>query len=304
MTNTTQTFWSVDGVSLQTYAFNITTLGGDRMAPPPVRGADQEIPYMTGTRWVERTVDARTITLGMWVIGANEDGSAPLTGNRRRQFDKNWAKLRKLLWTPRRQFTLTKKFWVLTEDLVAGGVDPTPLPKDGDFALYTASAKGSYAGGLNPQMNGPARAVFTVDIRLSDPFFYSEEIETEFSINTGSGLPGPTQDIFVLGDDRTSNIEIDLEGPLTSAEITNLTEEQDLWVRYASVVPDDETATIRVHNFTATHYPSGTPYKTSGYVQHAGDKNWLYLEPGDAQLRLESSAGTGKATLRYRPAWM
>jgi len=304
MTNSTETYWDVDGVSLQTFAFNITTLGGDRLAPPPVRGEDIRVPYMPGTVFVERVPDQRIITLGMWVIGANEDGSIPTDEKSRRTFDRNWRMLRRLLWTPRRQFTLTKRFWLLDADLVAGGVDTSAMTKDGDWTLFEASAKGTYAGGLTPTMNGAARAVFTVDILLSDPFFYSDVIEVEFSTQVGGSNPGPEQTIQVLGDDRTMWIEADFEGPLTSPRIVNESVPQELWMRYATEIPDDEMATVRVHDFTATHYPSGDPYKSAGFVQHAGDKFWLYLEPGETDLTLDAQAGTGTALLRYRPAWM
>ncbi len=302
--NTTETFWEVNGQSLQTFAWNITTLGGDRLAPPPVRGDDIEVPYMVGSVYVPKVVDSQTITLGMWVIGANADGTIPLDEPSRRTFDHNWRMLRRLLWRPRRQFTLTKRFWVLDADLVAAGVDTEALPKVGAWTLYSASAQGSYAGGLNPSMNGTASAVFTVDIKLQDPFFYSEEISIPFSMTEGGENPGKFKSVPILGDDRTMNIEVDFEGPLTSPAITNETEEQLLYVRYGSLVPDDESATLRIMPFSATHYPSGTPYGVSGNVAHEGDHYWLYLEPGTCNLRLSAQSGTGVATLRYRPAWI
>lgn len=306
MTNTTEIFWDVDGVSLQTYAFNITTLGGDRQAPPPVRGDDITVPYAPGQKWVPKVPDSRTMTLGMWVIGADEDGLIPADAEVRRLYERNWAKLRKLLWTPRRQFTLTKRFWVLEEDLVAGGVDVDDLPRSGDYRLLSASARGSYAGGLVPTMaGGPARATFTVDIKLADPYFYSDEIEIAFSMTSGSSLPGPTRDVTVLGDDRTHQIEVDLTGPLGSPRLSNLSDEEiDLWMRYATSVDASTSATVRVRPFSATHFPGGAPYKSSGYVQHDGDKFWFYLDPGEATLALTAASGTGTAKLRYRPAWL
>lgn len=303
MTNSAETFWSVDGVSLQTMAFNITTLGGDRMAPPTVRGSDVTVPYMPGSLWTQRVPDSRIITLGMWVIGANEDGTIPTDENLRRTYDRNWRKLRKLLWTPRRQFTLTKRFWLLDTDLVAGGIDTSLLQKDGAWTLYEASAKGTYVGGLEPTMGGPARAQFTVDILLSDPYFYSSEIAVEFSTSVVPPDPGPIRTIQVLGDDRTTWIEMDFEGPLTSPRFDNNLVGVALWTQYGNAVAVSESATIRVHSFSATHFTTGGNFKASGYVQHDGDKFWLYLEPGGAELELSAQSGTGTATLRYKPRW-
>ena len=304
MTNTTETYWEVDGVSLQTYAFNITTLGGDRLSPPPVRGSNQRVPYMIGSRYVPRVPDDRTITLGMWVQGSQEDGTPPKDESLRRQWDRNWRKLRRLLWTPRRQFTLTKRFWLLTEELEEAGVDVSVMPQEGDWTLYSASTKGTYAGGLSPSMNGQAHGVFTVDLLLSDPFFYGDEISIPFSMTEGSGFPGKTRNVVILGDDRTMNIELDFEGPLTSPMVTNETEPQTLFVNYATEVSDGESATIRVMPFNATHYTTGQPYGASGNVRHRGDAYWLYLEPGQCRLKLSAQLGTGVAEARYRPAWV
>lgn len=309
MTNSTETYWDVDGVSLQTFASNITTLGGDREAPPPVRGGSVRIPYMPGSLWVPGVEDERTISLGMWVVGTNEDGSIPTNEDMRRTYDRNWRMLRRLLYRPRRQFTLTKRFWVETQELVDAGVNVASLTTMGSWALYTASARASYAGGLNPDRSGQARGVFTVDLRLNDPYFYSEELEILFSTQTGGSNPGPVRTIQVLGDGRTHAIEMDFQGPLTSPQFTNDSATDDvgaalsLWARYGTVVADGESATVRVKDFSATHYPTGDPFKSSGYVQHDGDKFWLWLEPGETELALSVQAGTGTGSIRYRPGW-
>lgn len=304
MTNSTETFWSVDGQSLQTYAWNIRTLGEDRLAPPPVRGADLRVPYMIGSQYVPRTPDSRVITLGMWVQGSDETGKPPTDEHLKRRFDANWRKLRNLLWKPRRQLTLTKRFWVPTFDLTEAGVDATLLPTEGAWSLYSASAKASFVGGLSPTMQGQAHGVFTVDLLLSDPFFYGDEISIPFSMTEGSGFPGKTRNVVILGDDRTMNIELDFEGPLTSPMVTNETEPQTLFVNYATEVSDGESATIRVMPFNATHYTTGQPYGASGNVRHRGDAYWLYLEPGQCRLKLSAQLGTGVAEARYRPAWV
>lgn len=301
MTNTTEVFWEVDGESLQTYAFNITTLGGDRAAPPPVRGADLTVPYMPGSIWLPKVPESRIITLGMWVVGAEEDGSMPTEESIRLKYELNWRKLRKLLWTPRRQFTLTKRFWVLEEELTEAGVVVDDLPRSGRYRLLSASAKGSYAGGLTPVMNGPARAMFTVDIRLADPYFYSDPIEIPFSISTSGANPGPNQTFEVLGDDRTTAIGLQFEGPLQAPQMTNVTHE--VWARYNATVEDGIVVNLDVHDFQALHDVENTPYKSSGYVMHAGDPFWLYLEPGENALSLTANSGTGTAKLTYQPRW-
>lgn len=303
MTNTTEVYWDVDGVSLQTYAFNIQTLGGDRMAPPSLRGDDLIVPYMPGSIWMPKVPESRILTLGMWVIGAEEDGSMPTEESARLKFDQNWRKLRKLLWTPRRQFTLTKRFWVLEEELTEGGMNVDDLPRSGNYRLLTATARGTYAGGLIPSMTGPARAIFTVDIKLADPYFYSEAIEIPFSIATSGVNPGPNQTVEILGDDRTTAVMVEFIGPLTNPRITNQTPDPEVSVTYASTITGGERAEVWVNEFSAMHYPAGVAYKAAGNVQHEGDRFWLYVEPGETDLALTADSGTGTAVLTYQPRW-
>lgn len=111
MANSTQYFWSVDGVSLQTFAYNITTAGGSKQAPPPLRGSDLKIPYRPGQVFVPRIPDSREITLEMWVIGADADGNIP-RGTSRQLYEDNLKMLRNLLWNPSKTISLTKRWKV------------------------------------------------------------------------------------------------------------------------------------------------------------------------------------------------
>lgn len=304
MTNSTATYWEVDGVSLQTYAFNIETLGGDRAAPPPIRGGNTRVPYRPGTRFSPKVVDERIITLGMWVQGSLEDGKPPTDASARLQWERNWRKLRKLLFRYRQEFTLTKRFWVLTADLVAAGVNTSGLPSQGIWSLYTASAKASYGGGLSPKMDGDAHGVFTVDLVLTDAYFFGPTITIPFSTQTGGSNPGPTKTVSILGDDRTTWVEVDFTGPLTSPQIDNTLSTPEVWLRYGNEISAGESATVRVHDFSATHFQVGGSYRSSGHVQHGGDKFWMFLDPEATTLTLSAQMGTGTALLRYRPVWL
>lgn len=161
MTNSTPTYWSVDGESLQTYAYNIQTWGGDAQGVPPLRGDDVTVPFAEGELWQEKVPGARTISFNMWVVGANPDGSLPTEGSSRELFERNWRKLRALFWNPRKQITLTKRF----KDWNTG-------------QIVSASAKAQFASGLQPTMNGTQRAQFTVQLKLTDPFFYGDVEES------------------------------------------------------------------------------------------------------------------------------
>ncbi len=275
MTNSTETYWDVDGQSLQTFAFNIQTLGGDRLAPPPYRGQDLAIPSTPGRRWMPKVVDSRVITLGMWVIGADEAGNVPADTTARRQFDENWRKLRNLLWTYDREVTLTKRFWV-------------------DGVLVTAAAKAQFAGGLLPSMGGPARAAFTVDLRLADPYFYGTEIVLPLT---------STQTVDVAGDDVTRAIEFEINGARTNVIVRNDT--MDLQFQHSSVLPSGDTIDINVLNYTAVTDPAATPsFDSVSEIIHEGSPSWFLLKPGDNLVEVSSSFGIGTVVMKYKPVWL
>lgn len=276
MANSTDTYWSVDGISLQTFAFDIETVGGDRMAPPPLRGGNQLVPNRAGQRWLPKVVDSRTITLGMWVIGVDEDGFAPTTGSNARKFDENFRKLRNLLWTPDREVTLTKRFY-------DGGV------------LKTASAQAQFSGGLNPRMNGRARGVFTVDLFLADPYFYGNEVTTN--------LTSASQVVTVGGDGVTTAITLDIAGPRVNPKVRNNT--RGVEVEYRAGMVTGDTVAINVKDFTSVTDPaSGPAYASVGDIRHAGAVEWLELQPGANTIQVSATSGSGLIVMKHREAWL
>lgn len=304
MTNTTETYWDVDGTSLQTYAWNITTLGGDRLAPPPVRGDDITVPYLQGTVFTPKVPDKRTITLGMWVQGSNPDGSVPTNQDARRSFDANWRMLQKLLWRYRKQFTLGKRFWVPTADLTAANALSLALSTEGDWSLIYAEAKASFSSGLLPSMHGPSGAAFTVDLRMTDPYFYASALTVPFSTSTVAPDPGPVQDITVLGDDRTSKINFSLTGPLDTPRFTLPNYDNAPWFQYSTSIADGDSATVDIADFSAYHTASSQTYRSSGYLNHYGDRALFYLDPGATRISLSVQSGTGTADMTYQPAFL
>jgi hypothetical protein len=304
MTLTTETYWAVDGVPLQTYAYNIATLGEDRAAPPPLRGDNIQIPYKPGTYWVPRVPDSQVITLGMWVQGSNEDGTIPQDEDVRRVYDRNWTMLKKLFWVYDRELTLTKRMWVETSRL-GDQVDEMEIEKQGDWSLIEVVAKAGFRGGLVPNMTSPARSAFTVDLQLSDPFYYSpQQIMIDFSVTTGVDLPGPVQTFDVIGDVLTTDINLAMEGPLVTPRFTISNYERVPWIEYQTEILDGDTATISVKDWSAEHSVSGDDYHSSGYVRHFGAAPWLWLRPGSTTVQLTAQETTGVGSLSYRPAWL
>ena len=277
MTNSTEQFWDVDGVSLQTLCTNLSTWGGDREGVPGMRGEDTLIPYRAGRRWVEKVVDSRTMGLKGWVVGAAPDGTIGDVET----FRANWRRLRSLLWTPGRQFALTRRW-----------LDPTT------GLLLTATTMGEFAGGLSPEMTGPNRAYFTVDVHLADPYFYGEPVVIDLDLAVNA-----VKTVTILGDAPSTKITVDYVGPLTSPQVTVTDVVPQVWVRYLDL-PDGSNLHLDVDLFRALQDDGGIVTSVVGNVRHDGHPAWLHFVPGVRDLALTATAGAGTARITYRPAYL
>lgn len=273
MPNTTPTYWSVDGVSLQTYAQNIETLSG-RFSPPPLRGDDVTIPYSPGQRWIPKEADSRIIPLAMWIRNYDSEG---VRGDFQ-TFDDNWRALRNLLWTPGRQVLLKKRFYI-------GG------------SLRSATALAEFNGGLEPAMNGRNAAKFTVNLKLADPYFYDDAIQTNTLVNGN-------QTVNILGDVDTRNLKITINGARTNTKVM-VTSPQALQVEYLDTLLAGSVASLDIMKYEALTTPSGlAQYTSTGRVQHSGAPHWLALSPGNNTVNLSSTSGIGTVQLQTRGAWL
>lgn len=274
MTNTTETFWSADGVSLQTFARNISTLGG-RLAPPPMRGSNTLVPYNPGQKWEAKIADSQELSLSMWVRGRNDDGS--LSGRADDTFDDNWRTLRSLLWTPGRQFVLQKKFKV-------------------NGLLRSASALAEFSGGFEPTMIGRSAAKFTVDLTLADPYFYDDSLSTVTLVNGNQTIVG-------MGDAESTNVLLTING--SRDKITVINSSLAHQVQYYDALLSGGVARLDTKTFTAMTTPSGVPtYDSTGKVRHSGSPHWLKMRPGNNIINLSSQSGTGQVQLQTRWAWI
>lgn len=273
MANSTDTYWDINGVSLQTLGFNITTVGDH--APPPLRGDDTTVPYRVGKQLNDRIPDSRTESFKMWAIGMSEDGTVGAFGPRA-EYEKNYKKVRDLIWNQGRPFNLTKRW------------------KDyGSGTVKSATAVGVYQGGLAASMTGPARATFGFDVWLADPFYYGGEETVNF---LGNGTVTPT----ILGDYPTTLITLQLNGARTNSRLTNTTEGH--YVNIATAIAAGQNVILDVDKWTAKR--SVTPFNVIRDITHFGHKHWLSLRPGAQALALSSSSGTGTAVLKYKPRWV
>lgn len=279
MVLTTDVYWDIDGTPLQTLAYNITSWGGDLQAPPPLRGGDITVPYKPGTVFQKRVPDGRTISFDMWVVGADTDGNVPASASMRAEFEKNLKMLRRLFWKPNAQLSITRRW-----------------KEYGSSTVLSATAKGVYAGGFVPSMNGQLRATFSVDIYLSDPFFYGAE-KTE----TFSAVATSNKTISVPGDYETTAILLEFDAARNNFRMTNSSE--GIYVNVNQDLAAGEVV-LDVDKWTAVKNPTGDAENVIASVTSFGHTNWLALRPGSQNLSLTSSSGSGAATLKYRPRYI
>lgn len=281
MANSTDTQWEVNDLSLQTYGWNITTTGGDLMAPPSLRGDDTLIPYRPGRVLQPRVPDSRSITFDMWVLGADSDGRVPTSRTMRAEFEKNLKMLRNYFWNQGQPVTLTRRW------------------READGTLRVARATAIYAGGFAPAMQGSARATFTVEMFLPDPFFYGDEVTLTFPA-TNQATITPT----ILGDYESTSLVWEVPGSrATNVRLTNLT--RNIYVNVNTNINSDTRLLVDVPSFTAKTYPEVlNGVNEISKTTHSGHTFFMALSPGAQQLRVTSGAGTTAATLKYRPTWL
>jgi hypothetical protein len=290
--STTDEYWEIDGTSLHLPAWNVTSLEG-RLRTPPLRGEDAKYAYVAGEEFRPKIPASNVISLAMWMVGADPD-SGSLTTDQRLQFNENLKVLFGLLWNPKRQFVLTRRRLLI--DLEAE--EPEPV-------IQVTTALGQLASPLDARMTGRTRTTFTVEIKLCDPFFYGEEIETTIDLDETVTIHNP-------GDYNAADrggLSVELVGELENPRLTNATPDPDVWVQYNAVISDGEDLTLDVEQFTAVaSAPEISIPEISlnrvGYITHSGARQWMGLLKGDNELTLTADSGTGHAIVRFRPPYL
>lgn len=274
MSNSTVTYWDVDGTSIQQYAWNVATLGGDRDSVPGWRGQDRVFAYKAGAAVRPMVADSRTLTLLMWVVGMNADGTVP--ASQEIAYNENRRMLKRLFWKPGgATFALTKRW-------------------NDSAGLHSATAQGRIDGNMSPEMHGPHGSAFVVDVFLPDPWFYGAEVSTPVPLTT------PTV-ILNDGDDVCTSLAVDFVGQLTNPKITNQTPNPDVWLKVGSSVALADTVTVVVD--AATVKRASDSANLIGAVTHSGARAWMGLQRDGNTLVLSADGGAGSAVVRHRPAY-
>ncbi len=276
MTNSTPDYWSVDGVSLETLAWGIDKWGGPLQAPPELRGGGRTVPYRPGELWSPQVPKARVLPFAMWVSQATEAGTYAATeASREAQLLANWQMLRALLWVaPSRQLTVVKRW---------------------DSGTASATALGSFAGGLEPVNMGLTALQFTANVLLSDPWFYSapQTLLDDAAVGTHN-VAGD-----ILGDAPSPRYVWTVTGPLNNPSLTVKAGAVTLsTVALAGAVPDGDTWTVDMPSGRVT---TDTALTAAHVSAHQVD--WVTLDPAATSI-VVGGTGAGTVTLTHEPAWL
>lgn len=279
MTVTSQEPVVVDGTTLNTYAWNISTFSG-RSGVPEVRGEDHVVAYRNGQRWRRKYWEPRTETWSMWVLGCDADGNAPPSGTSRRElFNQNLFALKKLFSVRHRQLAIQKTVAMPGADLVL-------------------TAQAEVIAAWDPEMVAAGtRGTFTVDMHLADPMWYGPEIVENIE-------PGLTVPVTNPGTAAATKMTIVFGAGLLHPYLENTTLGQ--LVAYDADVLAADPITLDTDLFTAKNASSAS---VVGKVIAEGEEySWMTLLPGLNNLEAGryggGSIGGGPLTLTYRPAYL
>lgn len=295
LASTTDEVWSWNGTSLNQPMWDTVTIGGSRLGLPTLRGQDVEIAYRSGKQWRSKFPDSRTITFVMWAAGVDSTTGNP-AADQRLSWNNNFQTLRSIFWTRGAlgsiQGTLTR-LWYLTQG--------------GTTGLVSASALGEVAGTMEPSMTGRTRADFSVDILLSDPYFYGAQVTKTLPINVAQTVNNFGEGTCGEGQPSALNVfTLQLNGPLTVPTVTNST--AGVSVTYFATVPSGVSVTLDLISFLATDTLGNNQVAN---VAHAGARAWfVLLGSGDGSpvntctLTTINGSDSGNAVLTYSPPYL
>jgi len=270
VTTTSAIPMTVDGVRLDTYAYNIETIEG-RITVPGVRGANPQVPGRHGSIYVpNKSYENGSVVLKMWVNGCDVDGAVPTTGLT--EFRKNVDTLT-ALFTKRPTLLDVRQTW-------PAGVRQALCEVLGAYDL-SARAIQPY-GKFSVALDIPG--TFWQDVSTTD---YASATNlapaVTLTVATHAGMTAPMDDAIVV-----------VRGPATNPRVTDLT--TGSWVQYSGTIASGTDWQIDCANWTsktgsALLYGTGGT-SVVGATSHSGlVGTFLSLSPltGGPSIRLDGS---------------
>lgn len=198
---------TINGVSLDTYAFMLSDISG-LMRAPARRGENVVVPNRDGRiRTIGKRFDSNELVLPLWIVGALPNGSVPVDSTERREFFKRRDELLRLLYA---------------KPLILAYTRP-----DG----HTVQAEGEVIDVLDfTRRHAEPVAQVNVAIEVLDAFWQdaesvSQDVSgtsgTETTLTAYEGATAPIADVLIT-----------LIGPVNNPTLTH----GERWVKYNGVV--------------------------------------------------------------------
>jgi hypothetical protein len=273
--------WYWNGLCLNSSYWNTATFGGSRAGLPTLRGQDYEVPYRAGQLWRAKYPDERTITLTMWTDGSMSANQSYPAADFRRAFNDNWQQLRQAFWTRNELGSAQgelQRNWYLTQS--------------GSATMVTSTAMAEVAGSMDPTMNGRTSAAFSVDLLLSDPYFYGAARNQAV---TTSGATITALGEGVVGEGFYSSVNAFTVQISAATTVTNTTAGVSFTHSGAGVA--SWPVTVDILRYTVTDAAGNN---VIAGITHSGSRMWMCLLNGANTIT--NSAGT--ATFNWCDAYV
>lgn len=261
----------VDGVSVQTYAYNVTSRAS-RWVVPGRRGDNPSLPGVHGTLWTPgKPYDENTLVWNMWALGCEPDGSMP-AGRRQDKVMHNLDALMRLFSTP---YLRT----VVQRNSVNG---------DRQF-------RGEITAAIDlSSMAGGTRAEFAVEWTLPDPFWQDVVAKTA-TATPGSGATSVAVR-FAAFDGATAPITgavFEVTGPVQSPMLVDISTGQ--WVKLGMTLAAGQVWRVDTASWTSTVAGANKV----GVTTHGGGATFLDVTPqtsGQCLVGFQAAGGVTAAT--------
>jgi hypothetical protein len=286
MTNTSTIPVTIDGVRLDTLAYNIETLEG-RMSFPGSRGENAIVPGDDGSIFIpNKSFEDTTKTLKMWVRGADVNGTVPIMSTRMTEFRSNMDRLFRL-------FAKKNALIDMRQTWPAGDIQWL-CTVDEAFDLSTANAHNPLAK-FAVVLKCPG--VFGQDVNTTDYASASGLSPAVVLTLTGYGAStAPIRDAIIV-----------VRGPATNPRITDVA--TGAWVQYSGTIATGTDWRVDcgiwdTRTGSAIGLSGGGGTVQVGNTSYgAGGTRFISLQPTDAsapQIRLDGSSFGGGTQVLIR----
>lgn len=284
---TTDEYWDIDGVPMNTPAWNIELID-PAVGVPTKRGSNFVVPFADGEVWREKRHSSVTRSLVMWLSWKDQNGvEASTRAGRKAQYLANEDYIKKMfLANPSIQHTVTRR--VLNSD---GSLSIRSFVGEAINAVQFQYAENDYYPSCG----------FVIDWLCADPYWYG--LVDSFVVGPPAAPTNQSKITHVLAGTReATKMTLKFVGPLVNPQLSNLSYLPDITLLYAGTLTTGQTVTLDTLLFSAVNQ-LGTSVLSS--VTRYNSREWFRMLAGENILRLSTdSAGSGEVDITVQPVYL